>query len=308
MLTDSEVSLLEGVGWRREELVAKSDTQLMGVLGCTLSRVKELRSATGRRCHKPKRGIAELRERYVASGFGELDQALGGGFRVGTLTELVGRAGCGKTQLCLQASSRAKTLFLDTENSFHSKRLVQIGGGDECLEKVYVWRPRSVDELSTALAKDGEIERMAESTRADLLIVDSVAALVRTEFSHVADRQRWLAAFAISLKRIAAVADLAVLATNHVVADFQTEDGVAPALGLLWHHAVTTRLFLDHHPRHATKTTNDRDDRPFEKRSKKGGVRRQCITVSKSPCLPSTLSVPYSIETRGLVFSPDNDL
>jgi RAD51-like protein 1 len=57
-----------------------------------------------------------------------LDQALRGGIRVGTVTELVGRAGVGKTQLAFQlcvmaAKYNQGTMYIDTEKKLTLQRL-----------------------------------------------------------------------------------------------------------------------------------------------------------------------------------------
>ena len=49
------------------------------------------------------------RMRYLPTGLVPLDERLKGGFRVGTLTELVGQAGSGKTQMAMQAIVMAAT-------------------------------------------------------------------------------------------------------------------------------------------------------------------------------------------------------
>jgi RecA/RadA recombinase len=40
-----------------------------------------------------------------------IDQTLGGGIRLGQITELYGESGCGKTQLCIQMSLEVQRTF-----------------------------------------------------------------------------------------------------------------------------------------------------------------------------------------------------
>ncbi len=65
------------------------------------------------------------------------DGILGGGVSIGKLTEVCGAAGLGKTQLCMQLCVNvqiperfgglgAKAIYIDTEGSFVSSRLVEI--------------------------------------------------------------------------------------------------------------------------------------------------------------------------------------
>ena len=67
-------------------------------------------------------------QRYLPTGLSLLDQALSGGIRVGTVTELVGRAGVGKTQLAFQlcvmaAKHNVGTMYIDTEKKLNLQRL-----------------------------------------------------------------------------------------------------------------------------------------------------------------------------------------
>jgi RAD51-like protein 1 len=69
--------------------------------------------------------------RYLPTGLEPLDQALRGGVRVGTITELVGPAGVGKTQLamqlCIMASRYAQgCVYVDTEKKLSVARLREI--------------------------------------------------------------------------------------------------------------------------------------------------------------------------------------
>lgn len=265
----------------RRQILEKCDTQLIGLLGCSLERLKALRLAVGGRCER--QNSSQMTQEAVATGFDALDRALGDGLRVGWLTELAGPAGSGKTQCCLQAAAlcarTADVVVLDAEGSFRAERLFEIararGWADVDLRRVHVSRPKSVDELRLAV-RVGETK--AAETRARLLIVDSIAALVRVDFSadELRDRQAYLADIASELKRIARSRRLAVLVTNHVRTDIDN-DTLEPALGLIWYHSVTTRLLFEPAP---------------------AGSRGH-ITVVKSPAVPRT-SVAYSILTRGL--------
>jgi RecA/RadA recombinase len=69
--------------------------------------------------------------RYLPTGLAQLDSSLLGGIRVGTMTELVGPAGSGKTQLAMQAivmaaSYRQGAIYVDTEQKLSLTRLQEI--------------------------------------------------------------------------------------------------------------------------------------------------------------------------------------
>lgn len=69
--------------------------------------------------------------KVLPTGLLPLDTGLLGGVRIGTLTELVGGAGCGKTQFAMQmivmaAAKRQGTIFIDTEQKLSLARLQEI--------------------------------------------------------------------------------------------------------------------------------------------------------------------------------------
>lgn len=71
------------------------------------------------------------RIRYLPTGVASLDRALQGGIRVGSVTELVGRAGAGKTQLAFQlcvlaAKYNQGALYIDTERKIVLERLAEM--------------------------------------------------------------------------------------------------------------------------------------------------------------------------------------
>jgi RAD51-like protein 1 len=69
--------------------------------------------------------------RYLPTGISSLDRHLRGGVRVGTITELVGKAGVGKTQLAMQLCVMAARygqgcVYIDTEKKLSLDRLKEI--------------------------------------------------------------------------------------------------------------------------------------------------------------------------------------
>ena len=95
--------------------------------------------ATGNEIHQPAkrpRRNDKNSQRYVATGWDTLDQKLRGGLRIGTITELMGAAGTGKTQLALQTTiTTALHQYSDyhyhaaKENDPGTRNRTYIGGG-----------------------------------------------------------------------------------------------------------------------------------------------------------------------------------
>lgn len=117
----------------------------------------------------------DLNKEVIKTGSIQLDKALGiGGFPVGRIIEIYGNETSGKTTLSLHAIKEAqqinkRCLFIDVENSLDMKYVKNIG--------------INVDELLIAHPTSGEqvfdiIEMMIKTKRIDLIVVDSVAAMV----------------------------------------------------------------------------------------------------------------------------------
>ncbi|XP_023964986.2 DNA repair protein RAD51 homolog 2 isoform X8 [Chrysemys picta bellii] len=221
-----------------------------------------------------------------------LDKALHGGVACGSLTEVTGPSGCGKTQFCLMMSVLATlpismggldgaVIYIDTESAFGAERI-------ETLEEEII------------------------SKKVKLVIIDSVASVVRKEFDmklqgNLMERSNFLAREASLLKYLAEEFSIPVILTNQITTrlssglDIQAdlvspaddlslsevsgasgskdrEPGyVTAALGNTWSHSVNTRLILQYHDLHTRQ-----------------------VLVAKSPVAPFSAFF-YTIENSGLV-------
>ena len=190
-----------------------------------------------------------------------LDSALGGGVPTGSITELVGPAGAGKTQFCLTLAVAAAAprrlggldagvVFVDTEQKFSGARVAQIAANvfpsaygvssDDAAherdakatalraltEKILVLTPST---LSETLQRLSGLEEALVDHAVRLLVVDSVAALARAEFGvgrgQIARRQELLGQIASVLKQQAERLHMAALVTNQVTTRMRADDG-----------------------------------------------------------------------------------
>ncbi|EEF30727.1 X-ray repair cross complementing protein 3, xrcc3, putative [Ricinus communis] len=228
-----------------------------------------------------------------------LDRCLNGGIPCNSITEIVAESGTGKTQLCLQLSLYAQlplslgglsasSLYLHTEFPFPFRRLHQlshsfqsqhpqifinnnnndtINNYDNPCDNIFVHSVRSADYLFDIMPK---IESFLVYSKTHLpvrlIVIDSVAALFRSEFENTAtDLKRRSALFfkiSAKLRALAWRFNLAVVVSNQVVDFVGSGDGlngarigdlgslyssgrrVCPALGLAWANCVNSRLFL----------------------------------------------------------------
>lgn len=174
-------------------------------------------------------------QRRLPTGLPSLDAALRGGLGAGTLTEIVGPNGAGKTQFALMmcartwAASRKGVVYLDTEGSFSAQRLRQIHcevagvpathvDVREMLSATYVFRISTTEEL---IATIGSLRAHVIQHSTGLIVLDSVAAVVRRDFSgessSIFQRQEALSRVAAMLKAISEHAGIVTLITNQVM-------------------------------------------------------------------------------------------
>lgn len=203
-----------------------------------------------------------------------LDRLFDGGIPTASITELVSESACGKTQLCLQLCllSAASSLFIHTEFPFPYRRLRQLSLSlpshphDPC-DRIFIHGANSAGDLLALLDRIDAL-LLADPPQQPpirLIIIDSIAALFRSEFDNSPGdlRRRSSLFFRIAgkLKAQAAKFGIAVVVTNQVV-DLVDEEGsnglrignyealsssgrrVCPALGLAWANCVNSRVFL----------------------------------------------------------------
>lgn len=200
-----------------------------------------------------------------------LDSLLGGGLLEGTLTELVGPSASGKTQICLRATShiayhtQAAVMYLDTCNSFSSKRIAQFLNVLAKSSFTSKDRQRDIEmamkgifhynvfdvycmldilyQIESSMHTQGKNER----SRVRLLIVDSVSSVITPILSGSnLQGHSLMISLGVVLKKLALEYSVAVLITNHIVVD---KTGTSkPALGESWKSMPHVRLLLSRDP------------------------------------------------------------
>ncbi|PKI31612.1 hypothetical protein CRG98_047994 [Punica granatum] len=122
-----------------------------------------------------RRFFSSRREPVISTGSLKLDLALGiGGLPKGRIVEIYGQEASGKTTLALHVIKEAQELggfcaYFDVENAMDPS-LAESMGIDT--EKLLFLRPNSAENLLSA------VDTLAKSRSIDVIVVDSVAALV----------------------------------------------------------------------------------------------------------------------------------
>ncbi|AOA64292.1 DNA repair protein [Komagataella phaffii CBS 7435] len=233
----------------------------------------------------------------ITTGSKKLDTLLGGGIETGSITEVFGEFRTGKSQLCHtlavtcqlpidMGGGEGKCLYIDTEGTFRPIRLVSIAkryglNEDDTLDNVAYARAYNADHQLQLL---NQAAAMMSESRFSLLIVDSIMALYRTDFSgrgELSARQMHVAKYMRTLQRLADEFGIAVLITNQVVAQVDASavfnpDPKKPIGGNIVAHSSTTRLSF-----------------------KKGKAEQRICKIYDSPCLPESECV-FAIYEDGI--------
>merc|ERR1712029_1296980 len=181
-----------------------------------------------------------------------------------------------------------KIIYIDTENRFRPDRLRPVADRynldqDAVLDNVLYARAYTSEQqmelLDFVCAKFHE-----EPGVFKLLIVDSLMALFRVDFSgrgELAERQQSLAQMLSKIQKISEEYNLAVFITNQMTADpgatmsFQA-DPKKPIGGNIMAHASTTRIYF-----------------------RKGRGEQRICKIYDSPCLPESEAI-FAINADGI--------
>ncbi len=152
--------------------------------------------------------------------------ALLSGIELGALTNFYGAPGTGKTNLCLLASIESvknggKVIYIDTEGGFSGERLSQlVPDPDSVLSKIILIEPKDFKE-------QGDVIRGLEKKEADLVILDSAAALYRLEYAdpdkEALPANRELSRQMAALSSLARKKKIPVIVTSHTYRNWETD-------------------------------------------------------------------------------------
>ncbi|XP_034717959.1 DNA repair protein RAD51 homolog 2 [Etheostoma cragini] len=295
-----------------KDLLSLSTVEVMHVAGLSYHKAAVLLLSVSRAVAPPVTTALELRKQQscFSTSLPALDTLLRGGLPRGTITEVTGPSGCGKTQMCLMLSVVAtlpksegglesSVIYIDTESAFSAERLVEIAQNrfpdyfsskERVLQmagRVHLFRELTCQDVLNRLDR---LEEDIISTGAGLIILDSVASVVRKEFDttlpgNLMHRSNLLGHEASTLKYLAHQFNIPVVLTNQITTHVGSEVDsgfVTAALGNTWSHSVNTRLIVQYVDAH----------------------QRQ-ILIAKSPVAPFAV-LNYTIEKQGICMDGDD--
>ncbi|CAD0203958.1 unnamed protein product [Chrysodeixis includens] len=188
----------------------------------------------------------------LSTGCKNLDNLLNGGFRRGTITEVFGESGCGKTQLALQTTLYnwlQGCVYICTEDLFPTKRYeeikINLSSYDPKVDygkHIFVEHITEANDLLSCIRV--RLPRLLDHHKVSLIVIDSVTAPFRCESTNYIRRAEDLRELAILMTSLAQKHNLVIFCINQVTASFKDSDNVLPSLGLAWSNMVTARLML----------------------------------------------------------------
>ena len=176
--------------------------------------------------------------KHYTTGCRGMDTLLHGGIEAGTLTQVYGAPGTGKTTICLQtAIANAKTdnlhvLYIDTDNC-SEERYAQILGDSKPLPISYT-RPETLQQQRYAIERLERSQRFID-TKVDLVLVDTITLLYRLALNDGKHPKQELGNQVLTLLEIARKYNTAILVTNQVYKDLSTNK-IRPAGGYALEH------------------------------------------------------------------------
>jgi DNA repair protein RadB len=209
-----------------------------------------------------------------------------GGFSVGSLTLVYGEAETGKTTLAIQCASNCakrgfKTMFVDSESTFSSRRLSQIAADDfdAVSERIILVRPNDFHEQGAVV---GQLtDYLNKSFK--LVVFDTVTSLYSLQIAETPSKtfalNRELNRQLAVLAQTAKVQKIAVLLTSQVHTVFnEVSSGVEPVGTRVLKFWSDTVLALK--PAEDTKSIR--------------------ATLEKAPSMPSVTTFDLRIEQEGM--------
>lgn len=198
----------------------------------------------------------------ITTGSSNLDNLLGGGIEVKTITEFFGEFGSGKTQLCHQLAVNVqlpiekgglskKAVYIDSEGTFRWERIESMSKAlglnpDAVMEGILYIRAVNSDHQMAIIE---ELKEMIPKENIGLVVVDSITGHFRAEYpgrENLAIRQQKLNKHLHQLMSLAELYDVAVIITNQVMArpDIFYGDPTVAIGGHVLYHAPGIRVQL----------------------------------------------------------------
>ncbi|CEL93147.1 unnamed protein product [Vitrella brassicaformis CCMP3155] len=300
----ADINKLKGAGYATVMSVIQSTSkELTQIKGLSDAKVDKILEAARKleACNAFMSGSDLMTKRNrilkMTTGSNNLDKLLGGGIESMCITELFGENRTGKTQvchtLCVTAQlpqnmkgGNGKVCYVDTEGTFRPEKIIKIAErfgleGDAVLDNILYARAYTHEQQMELLK--AAAQKMVEEPFA-LLVVDSIMALFRVDFSgrgELSERQQLLGKMLSRIIKLCDAFNIACVMTNHVMSDPGGGLTFAPQFkpigGHVLGHASTVRLSL-----------------------RKGKGDQRIVKVYDAPNLPESEGI-FAVSDAGIV-------
>jgi len=261
------ISKLREIGFKTVEGIATATTAELvsaGIGEATANRVIDAARKSTAITFVRGDELVELRKNVgkLTTGCSSLDRLLNGGIETQSLTEFYGEFGTGKSQICHQLCVTTQlpkemggldgsTLYIDTENTFRTERIVQmaqhLGLNPEEVVKNVIYADAYTSDHQMFLLENAD--KVIKENNVRLIIVDSLTSHFRSEYlgrEMLAERQQKLNKHMHRLIRLARAFNTVAVVTNQVMSkpDVFFGDAVHPIGGHIVAHTSHTRVYL----------------------------------------------------------------
>lgn len=174
----------------------------------------------------------------IRTGLEKLDEILGGTLRSGTITDVFGESGTGKTQLVMQIIANSvldnNVFYQDTTGNFRPERLLEMvpSKDPKFLDKITVGRIINVKEQQNSLDK-------IKKSDFSLIVIDSVTDLFSFEYPKEEQFLEKTTQFSKYMKRLSQIAfetKIPIIITNMMRKVDQTEQENMDSIISLYTH------------------------------------------------------------------------
>lgn len=161
----------------------------------------------------------------IRTGLEKLDEILGDSIRSGTITDVFGESGAGKTQLVMQIIANSildnNVFYQDTTGNFRPERLLEMvpSKDPKFLDKITVGRITNVKEQQSSLDK-------IKKSDFSMIVIDSVTDLFSFEYPKEEQFLEKITQFSNYMKRLSQIAfetKIPIIITNMMRKVDQTE-------------------------------------------------------------------------------------
>lgn len=271
-----------------EKWIVLSVVDLMDLTGLCITQIKEVKAIAAKKLCSPIYQANELPIPDIVFSFGskQLDYAFQNLLKGGSVLELWGKAGSGKTQLALQICSALSpdnhSAYISTEGVVPTSRLLEMCNARGISQaNCNIQCCNSVESFTECVMKQLPVLITLKCIK--LIVIDSIAAPFRAGEvdGDGIKRAQTIRSIGQQLKYLAHHHSLLVVVLNQATEN--PSNGLIPALGMTWSYLINSRLMIQ---------KIDHTDNSV-------GLRR--ITVQKASCIKLGKYVDCTIQKDGVI-------